>query len=259
MKKDLTPFELISWIIAGVIVIAVLTRIPNLDRWMENTLYADNDRAIKKKKEQEKKEREIQIKEVKKIEEEGFNILLLVNAEHKLPENYEIEPVPFLTEYQQSVDIHCFKLAKKMLEDCRKAGNPAVLCSSYRAHEKQVQLFEEEMQKYIFQGYSEKKARKKAGKAVAVPGTSEHELGLAMDIVDRYYQLLNEGQENTPTQQWLMENSYKYGFILRYPKDKTDITGIIYEPWHYRFVGKEAAKYIYEHNLCLEEYLEIFS
>ena len=92
---------------------------------------------------------------------------------------------------------------------------------------------------------------------VAYPGTSEHQLGLALDIVDVSYQQLDTEQENTPVQQWLMKNSWKYGFVLRYPADKSDITGIIYEPWHYRYVGKEAAAEIYENKLCLEEYLGI--
>ena len=91
---------------------------------------------------------------------------------------------------------------------------------------------------------------------MAIPGTSEHEIGLAVDIVDVKYQLLEENQEKTETQKWLMKNCWKYGFILRYPKDKQEITGVIYEPWHYRFVGKENAKMIMKNNLCLEEYLE---
>ena len=90
---------------------------------------------------------------------------------------------------------------------------------------------------------------------MAVPGTSEHQLGLALDIVDVANQVLDERQENTEVQKWLMKNSWKYGFILRYPTDKSDITGISYEPWHYRYVGKEAAKEIYEAGICLEEYL----
>ena len=252
-------FELISWAIAAVIVISVLTQIPSFDRWLEKTIYASEERAIKKKKEQERREQEHQKEEVQKQTEQESNILLLVNAQHKLPENCEIEVVPLLTEYEQSVNVLCYEQAKAMLEDCRNAGNAATVCSSYRAHEKQVLLFQEEIEKYRMQGYSKAEARKKAATAVAIPGTSEHELGLAMDIVDKSYQLLDAGQENTPTQQWLLVNSYKYGFILRYPKDKSEITGIIYEPWHYRYVGEEAAKYIYEHQLCLEEYLDIFT
>ena len=91
---------------------------------------------------------------------------------------------------------------------------------------------------------------------VAVPGTSEHQLGLAVDLVDLDNQNLNESQEETAVQKWLLGNSWKYGFILRYPNDKRGLTGIIYEPWHYRYVGKDAAREIYETGVCLEEYLE---
>ena len=104
--------------------------------------------------------------------------------------------------------------------------------------------------------FAEKKATaaKEAATVVAMPGTSEHELGLAVDLVDTDYPYLDEAQENTDTQKWLMENSWRYGFILRYPNDKSEITGIIYEPWHYRYVGKETAKAIYESGLCMEEF-----
>ena len=105
------------------------------------------------------------------------------------------------------------------------------------------------------QGYSQERAEEAAGELVAVPGTSEHQLGLALDIVDVANQVLDERQENTEVQKWLMKNSWKYGFILRYPTDKSDITGISYGPWQYRYVGKEAAKEIYEAGICLEEYL----
>ena len=91
---------------------------------------------------------------------------------------------------------------------------------------------------------------------MAVPGTSEHQLGLAVDIVDRSNQNLDESQEDTAVQQWLMAHSWEYGFILRFPTGKSDITGIIYEPWHYRYVGRDAAKEIYDRGICLEEYLD---
>ena len=89
---------------------------------------------------------------------------------------------------------------------------------------------------------------------MAIPGTSEHQLGLAVDIVDLRYQVLDAGQEDTATQQWLMQNSWKYGFILRYPQDKSAITGIIYEPWHWRYLGPENARTVKESGLCLEEF-----
>ena len=89
-----------------------------------------------------------------------------------------------------------------------------------------------------------------------MPGTSEHQLGLAVDIVDISNQHLDASQENTAVQKWLMEHSWEYGFILRYPNEKSEITGIIYEPWHYRYVGREDAEQIHTLGVCLEEYLE---
>ena len=109
---------------------------------------------------------------------------------------------------------------------------------------------------YFFsQAVSEEEAREETAKNVAVPGSSEHEAGLAADIVYARYQSLDESQENNATQQWLMEHCQDYGFILRYPRDKQDITGITYEPWHYRYVGYEAAEEIMSRGICLEEYL----
>lgn len=132
-----------------------------------------------------------------------------------------------------------------------------LICSSYRSNERQEQLYRNKINLLIGQGYSSADARKEAGKVIALPGTSEHQLGLAVDIVDVNNQNLDSSQEDTDVQQWLMQNSWRYGFVLRYPTDKSDITGIIYEPWHYRYVGKEAAEYIYKNNICLEEYLKL--
>lgn len=180
--------------------------------------------------------------------------LTLINADHSLPENYSIT----LTQLKngQAVDERCYPDLQKMMDDCRKAGNNPLICSSYRTQEKQRCLFERQIQKWTAKGYSESDAKAKAATVVAVPGTSEHQLGLALDIVDADNQSLDTSQENTPTQKWLMENSWKYGFILRYPNDKKEITKIIYEPWHYRYVGKTAAKEIYDAGVCLEEYLQ---
>lgn len=104
---------------------------------------------------------------------------------------------------------------------------------------------------YKKEGYSDSKAKQLAEDAVAVPGTSEHELGLAVDINADLSK-----SENEKVYEWLAENAWKYGFIQRYPEHKADITGIEYEPWHYRYVGKEAAKDIYKKGICLEEYLK---
>ncbi len=111
------------------------------------------------------------------------------------------------------------------------------------------------MNKCRARGYAQEDAQREAARSVAAPGTSEHQLGLAADIVDQSYQSLDDHQAETPVQQWLMAHSWEYGFILRYPPEKSETTGVIYEPWHYRYVGKEAAQAITRQGVCLEEYL----
>lgn len=179
--------------------------------------------------------------------------LLLVNPWNVIPAGYDV-PLKELSG-GHAVDERCYDALMEMLEDCRAAGLSPMICSSYRTLEKQEQLYNDKINDLTALGYSLKDAKDEAGRHVAVPGTSEHHLGLALDIVDENNQELDTSQEETPVQQWLMENSWKYGFILRYPNGKSDITGIIYEPWHYRYVGKEAAAEINEMDLCLEEYL----
>ena len=179
--------------------------------------------------------------------------LILVNPWHHLPENYTVETTTLTN--GESVDSRCYQALMDMLEDCRAAGGTPIVCSSYRPHEKQVTLFENQVKPLMAAGMTREEAEKEAGTVVAVPGTSEHELGLAVDICDTNNQLLDTSQADTPTQKWLMAHCYDYGFILRYPEDKVDVTGIIYEPWHYRYVGAEAAARIRDRGICLEEYL----
>ena len=116
-------------------------------------------------------------------------------------------------------------------------------------------MFNRKINQYKAKGYDDNEAYNIAKTIVAIPGTSEHNLGLAADIVTPSYQTLDEGFAQTEAFRWLSENAADYGFILRYPKGKGDITGIIYEPWHYRYVGQAAAKVITEQGICLEEYL----
>lgn len=179
--------------------------------------------------------------------------LRLVNSENPMPKNYAIETVTLSSGLK--VDKRCYPDLQDMMDDCRAAGLSPIICSAYRTQEYQEDLFRKKVDWYLEQGYDEKYAEEEAGKEVAVPGTSEHQLGLALDIVDSSYQTLDEKQEDTDVQRWLLKHSWEYGFILRYPTGKSDITGIIYEPWHYRYVGKEAAEQIHNANICLEEYL----
>ncbi len=180
--------------------------------------------------------------------------LLLVNPWNSLPENYSIQTVTLKNGLQ--VDKRCYPDLQTMMDACRADGLSPVICSAYRTWEKQEQLYQNKVGQFLAQGYPQSEAETEAGKVVAVPGTSEHQLGLALDIVDINNQHLDETQESTEVQKWLMEHSWEYGFILRYPKDKSEITGIIYEPWHYRYVGQEDAEQIHTLGVCLEEYLE---
>lgn len=180
--------------------------------------------------------------------------LTLVNQNNLIPENYTIE----VTELNngQAIDKRAYPYLQEMMDDARAAGLSPIICSSYRSMEKQTRLFDEQVKGLQNQGKDYVDAVAEAKTAVAYPGTSEHQLGLAVDIVSEDYQLLDEKQEETPEYIWLSKNCSKYGFIVRYPNGKTDITGVIYEPWHFRYVGKEAAQEIMSKGICLEEYLE---
>ena len=180
--------------------------------------------------------------------------LRLVSAAHPLPEDFE---VPELTKLRggHAIDSRAYPALQEMMDAARAEGLSPVICSSYRTMDTQKRLFQQQVDAYLDRGYSQEDAEVEAAVWVAIPGTSEPQLGLAVDIVDLSYQLLDEKQEQTPVQQWLMAHCQEYGFILRYPTDKSGITGIGYEPWHYRYVGKEAAEEIMREGICLEEYL----
>lgn len=180
-------------------------------------------------------------------------LLTLVNPWNPLPDDWTVDLVTLDDGHR--VDSRCYKAYMEMINACKAAGYSPVNCSGYRTQETQQSLYDNKVQRLISSGMSEDKAKTEAAKAVAIPGTSEHQLGLAVDLVDANMQDLTSAQESTETQKWLMANSWRYGFIHRYPNGKTDITGIIYEPWHYRYVGKDAAQEIFNRDITLEEYL----
>lgn len=180
-------------------------------------------------------------------------LLTLVNPWNPLPDDWTVDLVTLDDGHR--VDSRCYEAYMEMINACKAAGYSPVNCSSYRTQETQQSLYDNKVQRLISSGMSEDEAKIEAAKAVAIPGTSEHQLGLAVDLVDANMQDLTSAQESTETQKWLMANSWRYGFIHRYPNGKTDITGIIYEPWHYRYVGKDAAQEIFNRDITLEEYL----
>lgn len=187
------------------------------------------------------------------IDKDSWN-LMLVNPWNSLEKDYTIQ-VSTLTNGLE-VDHRCYADLQAMLKACKADGFSPIVCSAYRSWEGQEGLYQDKVDSFLSQGYSQSEAEEEAGKVVAAPGTSEHQLGLAVDIVDENYQILDEAQEKTDVQKWLLEHCWEYGFILRYPNDKRDATGIIYEPWHYRYVGKEHAAEIRKQGVCLEEYLK---
>lgn len=200
---------------------------------------------------QETKQQQL-AEEFAKEKEEYY--LLLANAENPLPQDWSIQTEEVQNGYE--MDKRAAPAMREMIQAAKEDGVELMLCSAYRSIEKQQQLFDRSQQAYMAQGMSEEKAYAKTATETAIPGTSEHQTGLAADIVTPTYQMLDAGFADTPAGQWLSEHATEYGFVLRYPQDKQEVTGIIYESWHYRFVGKTHAKLMKESGLCLEEYLQ---
>ncbi len=214
---------------------------------VEELYNTTNTEETDKKEEENKKEKDID-------SNTSDWELVLVNRDHKIPEGYSVELEEVETTHK--IDKRVAESLRQMLSDAREEGLSPIICSSYRTREKQTQLYNNKVKEYKRFGYSSDEAENLASYWVAIPGTGEHETGLAVDIVSKKYQILDEKQEETDVQKWLMENSYKYGFTLRYPTDKKEITMINYEPWHYRYVGIDNATYMKEHDMCLEEYID---
>ncbi len=180
--------------------------------------------------------------------------LILASALNPLPAGYappELETVA--PGYQ--VDSRMAPALKKMIAEAKTEGISLMVCSAYRSEERQKELYENKIAEHKATGKSDEEATAVAASIVLPPGTSEHQTGLAADIVTPENQNLDDSFAQTPAAKWMAEHSWKYGFILRYPQDKQEITNIIYEPWHFRYVGEEHAKAIYEGGYCLEEYL----
>ena len=175
--------------------------------------------------------------------------LILVNKDYAVPDHYELE----LTQLSngKEVDSRIYPALQEMFDDARMSGLQLFVREGYRTQEEQRAIMEERIAEYLAQGYSKQDAKKMAEGYVSIPGTSEHQLGLAVDVnADTSVSSSDE------VYAWLDANAYRYGFIKRYPSDKTEITGVNHEPWHYRYVGREAAEEMKENNLCLEEYVE---
>lgn len=180
--------------------------------------------------------------------------LVLVNKQHPVPEDYSFT-LGTITG-SMKCDVRIIDELMAMLEAAKADGIDLVICSPYRDYNRQTVLFERKIDYYMERGYSYLEAYKIASITVTVPGASEHQIGLALDIVSDTYTSLDTGFGKTDAGIWLKEHGYEYGFILRYPLGKEYITGIQYEPWHYRYVGKKSATAIMKQGITLEEFLE---
>lgn len=193
---------------------------------------------------------------VTKIDEEKW-YLTLVNRDYILPADYTVKTAQTVVDIyggysygllDYRVAPHYIEMYNAALEDGIKLSP----LSGYRSIAHQKRNFEARISLYMKQGYSKKQATIMASEIILPPQTSEHNARLCMDILSIY-----ESFENTKEYRWLQAHAADYGFVLRYPKDKQNITKITFEPWHWRYVGVEAAKEMKAKNLCLEEYLGV--
>lgn len=182
-------------------------------------------------------------------------MLILVNKTHLIPQDYDFELGTIKGNIKS--DIRIVPNVLDMIKAAREDGVVLAICSPYRDYDRQVMLFDRKKAFYLRKGFSQEEAFEKASETVAIPGTSEHQIGLAFDFISDDYSSLDAGFAKTKAGKWLKKNAADYGFILRYPEDKVDVTDIEFEPWHYRYVGVDAARYIMDNGLCLEEYDEI--
>lgn len=192
----------------------------------------------------------------------NFTKTILVNIKNPLPEDhdYNANLMVFPSEYKwysqaevyRKIDKDIWPYLKAMMDAARADGVDIGIISAWRDYGTQKTLYDAQIEKWLDKGYSQEDAVKEASSRVAVPGTSEHHTGLAVD-----FNTTQQSFENTKAFAWLKENAENYGFIMRYEKEKMDITGgIIYEPWHWRFVGINIAKEMNSLDMCYEEYCQ---
>lgn len=190
-------------------------------------------------------------------QEASDDLLILVNKSNKIPDDFVAE-LHWLQNRSCAVSELMYDALAQMLTDGSEEGRQFVVASGYRSRERQQQLLDEDIARDMQQeGMSYQEAYEKETRETMPPGYSEHETGLAVDIVALDYQILDGQQELTEENIWLQENCSRYGFILRYPQGSEEITGVNYESWHFRYVGKEAAQEIMDKGITLEEYVQL--
>ena len=229
-----------------------------LGKTMLQTTYSLGEKEEKRESIGEQEEREEEQQESKQaMKSNAINakLITLVNKDHPVPSDYNIA-LRELNNGRNSVAEVMYEDLKSMLHDASKEGHSYWIASGYRSKEYQQQLIDNNVASRMSQGMEYEEAYEDVIKLTMPAGYSEHQLGLAVDLLASSNNKMELEQEDTRENEWLRMNCYRYGFVLRYPKDKEAITHINYEPWHFRYVGKEVATYIWEHDLTLEEFLE---
>ncbi len=229
------------------------------DAYMDQ--YREDKREERKRQEEMEKEKNSPAAEKgddteQKAEKSKKEKLLLVNRDHPLPDGYEPELV-WLDGNVGRIAVEAYDAATEFINGAKDAGYDVVVASAYRGYDYQKNLVEEDVAALMRRGYSKRDAYEEVYKETMPPGCSEHQTGLAMDLVGKDYEVLNIQMVSTETNQWLRKHCAEYGFVLRYPEDKEDVTKVNYEPWHFRYVGsKSLAKKMMKRGITLEEYLE---
>lgn len=196
----------------------------------------------------------IMANECRSVYDRNKDIMMLVNRTHSIPVGYSFEH--HTLNCGLDVDERCYNDLKDMLSALNAEEMYYSIISAYRSSETQQSIIDSKKASFIGQGMSEADAYNKTLESVAPVGCSEHESGLALDIAPEGVYSLDDSIENDPSNIWLRDHCYEYGFILRYPKEKEAITGFTYEPWHFRYVGKDAAKFLHDNDLSLEEFFD---
>ncbi len=227
-----------------------LENMEDVDKYTLDDILEENEAAAEEVTEQTAEQ---EIQETITFDKNDWR-LLLINKQHPVPEDYSFELG--IIKGSMKCDVRIIDDLLKMMQAAKNDGINLVICSPYRDLSRQEMLFGRKIKAYMEKGMSYMEAYKISSQAVTVPGASEHQIGLALDIVCDSYYALNEGFGETDAGKWLAEHSCEYGFTLRYPKGKEYITSIEYEPWHFRYVGKEAATIMKEKGICLEEFVD---
>lgn len=207
-----------------------------------------------KTKEEDKTSELAAVADIPDITKENEWQIILVNRDNAVPTDFTVDLAAF---GYTMVDYRIADKLADMISSASKDGVLLTVCSGYRSVSQQRELYDNKMQCYLNLGYSEEASKINTDQYIQYPGTSEHHTGLAVDFLTEGEVELNEGFADTPAYQWLNEHAKEYGFVERYPKGKSEITGIFWEPWHYRYVGIDNAEAINTMGICLEEYFEL--